>query len=191
MKNINTCKKSKTGKRFIFVVLAFAFLFLCFVIYNSFSIFVIMSNSMLPTLKSKSSVFESDWIIVENLSVLFTSPERGEIIVFEKNNEQQEQIQIIKRIAGLGGEEIEIETGILLVNGEQTSEISKTIQKKYENGGVFQQNCKLKIKPHSYMVLGDNSHYSEDSRYYGSINEDSIQGVAIGVIWPPWRIGKL
>jgi type IV secretory pathway protease TraF len=50
---------------------------------------------------------------------------------------------------------------------------------------------KLKILPDNYMVLGDNSEVSLDSRYYGALRKSNIKGIAIARIWPPWRMGLL
>jgi signal peptidase I len=147
---------------------------------------------MAPTLKSNLSPFRADWVLIEKISLRWQEPERGDLIFFQTYDElTNANIQVIKRVAGLPGEEIEIKRGALFVNGKKTNEISEDIQKRYVNGGVFGARQKLKILPDNYMVLGDNSEVSLDSRYYGALTKSNLQGIGILRVWPLWRLGIL
>ena len=157
-----------------------------------FTVTWLVSDSMAPTLNSDLSPFWADWVLIEELSIKWYEPERGELVFFETYDELlQEDVQVIKRVAGLPGEEIEIKRGALFVNGEKTKDISEDIQKRYTNGGAFGMRQKLKILPENYMVLGDNSEVSLDSRYYGALRKNNLKGIGLLRIWPLWRIGVL
>ncbi len=43
----------------------------------------------------------------------------------------------------------------------------------------------LKIPTHHYLVLGDNHAMSQDSRYFGPIPQENLQGAPSLIIWPP------
>lgn len=157
-----------------------------------FTVTWLVSDSMAPTLNSDLSPFKADWVLIEELSLKWSEPERGELVFFETYDALlQENVQVIKRVAGLPGEEIEIKRGALFVNGEKTTEISEDIQKRYTNGGAFGMRQKLKILPDNYMLLGDNSEVSLDSRYYGALRKSELRGIGLLRIWPPWRVGVL
>jgi signal peptidase I len=39
-----------------------------------------------------------------------------------------------------------------------------------------------------YLMLGDNSSMSKDSRFFGPVRADAITGVARWIYWPPTRM---
>lgn len=56
------------------------------------------------------------------------------------------------------------------------------------NGSVdrgFISTFGLKIPERHYLVLGDNHAMSQDSRYFGSVPEDNMQGTPSWILWPP------
>src|SRR5215203_3934453 len=73
--------------------------------------FRIPSESMVPTLEVGDRVFVNKFIY------RFTEPERGDIVVFESVGEGDDQ-KLIKRVVALPGDEVEVRSGTLLVNGE-------------------------------------------------------------------------
>ena len=157
-----------------------------------FTVTWLVSDSMAPTLNSSLSPFWADWILIEEVSLKWKEPKRNDLVFFETYDElTQQNVQVIKRVAGLPGEEIEIKRGALFVNRRKTTEISDKIQKRYTNGGAFGMKQKLKILPDNYMVLGDNSEVSLDSRYYGALRKANLRGIGLLRIWPPWRAGIL
>lgn len=48
----------------------------------------------------------------------------------------------------------------------------------------------LEIPPKQYLVLGDNHAMSADSRVFGFLPEENLQGVPEITVWPPSSIGK-
>ena len=176
----------------VLVSVLFIFSGICsFVIYSSFSLCCIVSDSMAPTLVSNPSPWKSDWILVEEISPQFHSPARGKVVTFHGYDGEKHPIECVKRVAAVGLEQVEIRPGELFINGAKSQTISDDVQSRYENGGVFYRGCTLRIMPGTVMVLGDNSKVSHDSRYYGGISCCQIKGKALMRIWPPQRMGLL
>jgi signal peptidase I len=71
----------------------------------------IPSDSMLPTLE------EGDRLVVEKISYRFSSPRRGDIIVFYPPAKLNFDGAYIKRVIGLPGDRIRIADGKVIVNG--------------------------------------------------------------------------
>lgn len=77
-----------------------------------------------------------------------------------------------------------------MVNGEETGYMldllfDETILNRVMKG----ETVKLKLKQDYYMVLGDNTDESLDSRFWGFVAEDRIKGRPFIRFWPLNRIG--
>ncbi len=146
-------------------------------------------------------------IIINEATYLFNSPQRGEIVVFKANEEEDKYY--IKRIIGLPGETIEVKDGNVYVTEVGRTE-SYTLEENYlnaENKGntkaYFNDFTVFEVPAEHYFVLGDNRKSSTDSRscFQNSIAEsckktpekayvsaELIRGKA-WIIW--WPIGKI
>ncbi len=140
--------------------------------------FRIPSESMVPTLQVGDRVFVNKFIY------RFAEPERGDIVVFESVNGGEEDL--IKRIVALPGDEIEVGNGVLLMNGEEQRE-------PYLNGEMsFADSYGRTEVPEGHVfVMGDNRANSADSRVFGPLPTENIEGEAFARFWPPSRIGAL
>jgi len=58
-----------------------------------------------------------------------------------------------------------------------------------EPSGTYGCSQVLQLGREEYFLLGDNHHASRDSRQYGAISGEHLQGVVLGRFWPPGRIG--
>ncbi len=135
--------------------------------------FRIESVSMQPNL------WEGEYVIVDKVSYSLTSPQRGDIIVFEKVG----QADLIKRVIGLPGDTVEVRPGQVLVNGTPLAEPYIANPPNYTFGPV-------QVEPGRYFVLGDNRINSSDSHVWGTIPRETIVGRAWIIYWPPpnWQI---
>jgi signal peptidase I len=140
--------------------------------------FRIPSESMVPTLEVGDRVFVNKFIY------RFSEPERGDIIVFESVNGGEEEL--IKRVVALPGDEVEVRNGTLLVNGEEQEE-------PYLNRGLpFNGSYgPTEVPGGEVFVMGDNRANSADSRVFGPLPVENIEGEAFMRFWPPSRIGPL
>ena len=94
----------------------------------------------------------------------------------------------IKRVIGIGGDHINInEAGEVYVNNLK-------LEEPYLNDGKTDLNGKYidVIVPEGYVyVMGDNRLNSMDSRYFGCIPIDKVDGYVLTRIWPFNKFGKL
>ncbi len=142
----------------------------------------VFGQSMYPTLES------GDQLIVDKLSYRFHDPERFDIIVFPYK--YQEKTYYIKRIIGMPGEKVRIDTeGNIYINGEILEE-SYGYEPMATAGLAAQE---ITLEEDEYFVLGDNRNNSQDSRdpAVGCIHKKDIIGKAFVRIFPFSKFGLL
>ncbi|MBQ9846041.1 MAG: signal peptidase I [Oscillospiraceae bacterium] len=137
-------------------------------------------DSMLPTLH------HGERLITTNL---FYTPEKGDIVVLDKNNELGKPL--VKRVIATEGDTIRIDytTGDVYVNGELLEE--SYILEKIEPVSI--NDIETTIKEGYVFVMGDNRNDSLDSRSQniGQVNTKNILGKALFRIYPFDSIGGL
>ena len=141
--------------------------------------FYIPSESMVPTLEVGDRVFVNKFVY------RFTEPERGDIIVFRSVEGEGEDL--IKRVVGAPGDRVAIINGVLHVNGEPQEE-SYVRDGRPLDEGVY---SRTRLSEGEVFVMGDNRANSRDSRFFGPVPVENIEGEAFVIFWPPWRIGLL
>jgi signal peptidase I len=134
----------------------------------------IPSDSMRPTLQP------GDQVLVDKLAYRGGAmPHRGDLAVF--HDPRTGEI-LLKRVVAVGGDEVGLEDGVLVVNGRRPVEPyadQKSIDSVYFGPVTVRQG--------SFFVLGDNRANSEDSRAFGSVPTSSLIGRARARVWPPGR----
>ncbi len=138
--------------------------------------FRIPSESMVPTLLVGDRVFVNKFIY------RFTEPERGDVVVFESVNGGEEDL--IKRVVGLPGDSIEVRDGVLFVNGERREE--PYLNRRFPDSGFYGPTT---VPPNHLFMMGDNRPNSRDSRFFGPVPFENIEGEAFVIFWPPSHIG--
>lgn len=119
----------------------------------------------------------------------FGEVKRGDIVVF---NPPVGNKPFIKRIIGLPGDVITFANNSVVVNGVP-------LQENYELGGPTEcpggaQACRagpITVGEDQVFVMGDNRDNSEDSRFFGPVDIDSIIGKAVITYWPWSDIGRV
>jgi signal peptidase I len=161
----------------------------------------IPSGSMEPTLHGTPNQWEADKIIVDKLSYKFSSPTRGDIVVFSPTEElQKEQYNdaFIKRVIGLPGEKVELKDGKVYINNKALTESNYLGDKQTtvidvctsgQNPPFLSQT--QTIPPDHYLVLGDNRSQSYDGRCWGLVPKGNIIGRAIVRFWPLNQVGGI
>lgn len=147
----------------ILVTLAFAAL-VAIVLFQSVTM---QESSMEPTLAVGDRYF------MNRVIYKFSSPQRGDVIVFRTNGSDDAALHI-RRVIGLPGETIQIVDGQILIDGETYKE-GKDFP-VISNGGMAASPVSLESG--EYFVLGDNRNNSEDSRYgdIGKVHKKYITG---------------
>ncbi len=123
--------------------------------------------SMLPTLN------DGNFVLVNRLAYRFGEPERGDIIVFHYDPNQQD---LIKRIIGLPGDEVRAANGVIYVNG--VALVEPYIAELPAYSGNWQ------VPAGYFFVLGDNRNNSSDSHAWGVLLQEKVIGKAVFVYWP-------
>ncbi|MFH1648915.1 MAG: signal peptidase I [Patescibacteria group bacterium] len=136
----------------------------------------VTGESMLPNFEDKEQ------IIAEKISVKFSDLERGEVVIF-RHPEQRDKL-IIKRVIGLPGETIKLDSGYVYINGEKLSEDYVKEKDTTSSGQVIKEGTEYEIAENSYIFLGDNREKSTDSRDWGAVSKDLIVGRGVLVYYP-------
>jgi signal peptidase I len=149
--------------------------------------FWIPSDSMEPTLH------KGDRVLVNKLSYKLHDVHRGDVIVFKRPeaaksaNPDDDIEDLIKRVIGLPGDTIETVDGVIYINDEPLPEPYLPDGTRSDSPPVERQ-----VVPDGHLfMMGDNRGNSQDSRYFGPIDEDLIVGRAFVRIYPLGDIGGL
>lgn len=134
----------------------------------------VVGPSMEPTLRP------GDRIIVNKIVYKIGDVSRGDIIVFERRDTKREDL--VKRVIGEPGDTVSIKNCVTYVNGEPLRE--PYISKSAEATCQGEDMRAFYVPSNHYFVMGDNRSVSMDSRKFGAITRDQIQGRVTLVVWP-------
>lgn len=169
----------------IFVIICLVFLWFSLIANSIYSEATVFGRSMMPTLNTNFSYSDSqtqDTVILNHIK----TPHKGDIIVVKKiTNNQNEGINVIKRLIAIEGDKIKVlSTGQIVLNGEILQEdyvntINREIlyEKFYGTNGLKIKNPDLFIDDELFVpknhifYLGDNRGESEDCASYGPIHK--------------------
>jgi len=143
--------------------------------YFLFKPFYVKGESMLPTF------YENEYLIVDEFTYRFREPKRGEVIVFRSPTSPEDFY--LKRIVGLPGERVRVENGKVTVCQVECTVLDEQYIHVETSGDVA-----FTLGVDQYAVLGDNRSASYDSRRFGPISKDAIQGRVFLRGWPLTRI---
>jgi signal peptidase I len=149
--------------------------------------FFIPSGSMEPTLQI------GDRILVNKLSYHLHGVDRGDIVVFSRppteNCGGPEVNDLVKRVIGLPGDVVSLESGYVYIDGKRldeswlpSSEQGVTVAGPAGNSSNLARP--YRVPADNYFVMGDNRTDSCDSRYWGPINRSLIVGKVELRVWP-------
>jgi len=149
--------------------------------YFIFQPFFVRGQSMEPNFA------DGDYLIVDEISYRFGSPQRGEVVVFKYPGNPSQRY--IKRIIGLPGEMVEIEDSKVIIfneNGTQILNETKYLPSFTPTPG----DIRVTLTEDNYFVLGDNRVSSSDSRSWGPLPREDIIGRVIFRAWPFGALSK-
>lgn len=171
---------------------------------NILNVFV-FTLSQVRQSSMETTLIAGDQLVVEKLSYTFGEPSRGDIVVFIKElsvdtsigarfirlyedmfakiSRKEGHFRLVKRVIGLPGDIVDIREGKVYVNGQEMEEAYLN-QPTHEKSNVYP----LTVPKEQYFVMGDNRGMSLDSRDFGCIKREQIEGKVWLRFWP---IGKL
>lgn len=194
-RQVDMVKLQRYGRWYVYVSVILVALTILIVFEIPVVARAIPSGPMMPT------VLAGDYLYAIKYDRLDQSPERGDVAVFYKPPENE--IEYISRIVGLPGDRIQVQNGILHINGEAVerqrikdfvvgaygSEVIQYIE-KLPNGRTHRivemegddgrlDNTREFIVPEGhYFAISDNRDYSADSRMIGFIPAENMVGRA-------------
>lgn len=160
----------------------------------------------IPSASMETTLRIGDRVLVEKLSYRLGDPDRGDVVVFEKDLggalpvEEEEpsvlgrvgdafkglfgfptgtQQDFIKRVIAVGGDSVEGRDGVVFVNNRE-------IDEPYLDPGVETSSFgPVEVPEGTIFVMGDNRNNSDDSRNFGPVPVDTVVGRGFLLIWPP------
>jgi len=171
------------------------------------------------TVLCEGYIDSGDLVLVDKFSYHFRQPRRGEVFVFdtidirgikEQSGNSEPGSHYIKRLCGVPGDQLSINSPYLLNHGKIVQEFG--IQRVSQAQGPYAMNPNgyglaqpdprrpppylskpgdvLELADHArlgmreYAALGDNTGNSLDSRYWGPVKEFNLVGPALIALWP-------
>jgi signal peptidase I len=134
--------------------------------------------SMMPGLEDQERIFVNKFVY------RWEPIQRGDIIVFRYPHDTSKSY--IKRVIGIAGDRVRIDSGQVYVNGQALDE--DYVPSDYADARSYPE---IVVPRNSYFVLGDHRTMSSDSREFGSVNERYIYGKAVFGYWPMEKLGRL
>ena len=152
------------------------------------------TGSMIPT------VAVGDHVIVNKLAygvrvpfagrqlIDFAGPRRGDVVVLDS---PEDGITLLKRVVAVPGDRVEVQGGMLNINGQPVP-LRADHGALYENLGGKTHLLQLTrgggydlpptvVGKDQYLVMGDNRGESHDGRVFGLVKRDAIFGRAVAV----------
>lgn len=135
------------------------------------------------TFEAPSENYMNDEVAdLKNPTAIYNNQPQGSIAKFFYNVVEIGKTSYIKRIIALPGEHIQIKDGKVYINGIQLQEdyLAEGVE-TYAEGGQF---VDLIVPEGTVFAMGDNRGNSGDSRRFGCIPYDKIEGKVVLRFWP-------
>jgi len=152
---------------------------------------------------------DGDHLFVNRLIYHFSEPKRGDIVVFTTDNLYSNTTgqpldsvgyYFVKRLVGLPGDTMKIVNKMLYIKPLGAKEFKpvtdfgiQAFKNIYSEKGGYQgyfpvgmlaTGKEVHVPLGHYFMLGDNSYWSDDSRYWGFVPRNNIVGKVLFVFWP-------
>jgi signal peptidase I len=158
-----------------------------------------MENTLLigDVLWVNKALYGAEVPIIHRRLPAFREPQRLDIVVFK--SVEEEGLDVVKRLIGMPGDTLSMEDGAVLINGRKTDEpyVIRTDpaadpevpqmrgwQIRYlvsnRDPATYRPTLNnwgpLVVPPDSFFMMGDNRDQSYDSRYWGFLGRDRVEG---------------
>lgn len=142
------------------------------------------ASYFVPSESMQGTLYPGDKFIAQKFTtkVLNQTPRHGEIVIFRHPDKPNETW--VKRVIGLPGDLVEVRNGKVWLNHEQLDE-------SYVADAMLNDFGPVSVPADNYFVLGDNRNNSLDSRVWGYLPREDIEGSPVLIFWPPNHIGSL
>ncbi len=137
---------------------------------------IIGSSSMEPTIQRGDAVIVRRIVFTPN-----NPPKRGDIVFFRDPITKRDWL--VKRVVSLPGETLILWAGRVYINGVPLNE-------PYANG-ILEEYGMWRIPDDAIFVMGDNRLHSNDSRDFGPVPLELVEGKVVFRYFPLNRIGRI
>lgn len=152
--------------------------------------FKIPSGSMIPTLLIGDHLFVNKFIYGVKIPyfrktiIPVQDPQRGDVVVFIYPQDRSKDF--IKRVIGISGDKIEMKDKKLFLNDQPCDDPYGI----YDDEAVYPAEAQPRdnfgpvvVPQNSLFVMGDNRDNSMDSRFWGFVDLQDVQGKAFILYW--------
>ena len=153
--------------------------FVAFVLYQPVRV---EGTSMLPVLEDQDQLFINKIALSQVGSLVGERIRHGDVVVFRYPHDTTKKY--IKRVIGLPGDTVRIEHGAVFVNDVEL--VEKYVPAKYTDERSLPE---ITLGSGEYFMMGDHRSVSSDSRDFGPVKRDLIEGRAAFVFWPVDQAG--
>ena len=148
-----------------------------------FSPYRVPTGSMIHTIERGDFLFANmhayGYIVPFTKKKFFSKPiQRQDIAIFPYPVEPS--VNFIKRVIGLPGDKLEIIDEVVYINDKELDESYKFLDNLLPKGEDFSS---IVIPQGKYFMMGDNRRNSQDSRYWGYVDKNTIRGRGWFVFW--------
>ncbi|MEY2583911.1 MAG: signal peptidase [Ilumatobacteraceae bacterium] len=128
-------------------------------------------NSMEPTLPAGAL------LLIDKLTFHARDPRRGDVVV---TTDPRNGGSIVKRVVAVAGDSVGLDDGVLMLNG------AKVVESYVDYTGMEGFYFGPDVVPSGHVfLLGDNRLDSVDSRAFGPVAVDDLDGKLSTTLWPP------
>ncbi len=134
----------------------------------------VSGSSMVPNFQS------GELVVIEKMSYFGDNNIRRGDVVAARFPADPKKTRLIKRVIGLPGEFIEYTDGQFHIDG-------KLLDERYPiTIGIppYEEISSIQLRANEYFLVGDNRPGSSDSRLWGPVQQEDIQGRAAFVLFP-------
>ncbi len=139
---------------------------------------IVDGQSMEPTFHSGDRVLVLKALAPRRFDILvLREPGSRDIVIKRLLGMPRDTVSMVPRPASIGESEVLI--------GSQLYIDSQPYEEPYADSLLPRALPPTRVPVDSYFVMGDNRDLSTDSRHYGPVPADGVQGVAVAVVYPP------
>ena len=136
--------------------------------------FVVSGNSMYPTLHN------GEYLIVDETTKYIGEYHRGDVVILRYPNDPSKYF--IKRVIGLPGETVTIQSGVVSITSNTQKE-PVALSEPYVKNAKFDNSVRT-LDNDEFFVMGDNRSQSSDSRVWGPVPRRLMDGKALFRLFP-------
>ena len=184
---VQPTRKSRAGSIALRLLAMVALVLVLFFLLRTF----VFSAYAIPSGSMEDTIMPGDMVFSEKISYYIGDPQPGDIVTFA--DPLKPGRTLIKRVIATEGQTVELIDGQVVVDGVPLDE-------PYTDGlpsFPLRPSPQVEISyPYTLgedelWVMGDNRTNSQDSRYFGPIDESDVTGKAFIIYWPLSSFGLL